>query len=104
MTDYEKLERDLLQADRAARELENTEDGGTCNFDTPVIKLENADKKRLAQLEWHVKPIEERGWKDCYFVFITLSGQGNRRTRMAEAAAKSLKANGWDASVYYEMD
>ena len=101
---YYKLESAICNAKNAAREYENIEDGGTCNFDSPIIHLEKADKKQLAMMDFEVSPIGGRGWKDWYFVNIPLSGQGARRTKMAEAAAESLKADGYDAMVYYQMD
>ena len=104
MIDYDKLEADICKADIAARSVTNREDWGTCNFDTPVIKLDRASKSKLAELDWAVEPVGPGLWRGWYFVFVTLDGQGNLRTRMAQAAAKSLNESGWEASVFYEAD
>lgn len=102
--DYDKLERAICNAEKAAREYANIDDGGTCNFDTPIIKIDKANKKRLAEMDWRVVPVDGKIWKGWYFVFIDLHGQGARRTKMAEVAAESLKNEGFDAAVFYEMD
>lgn len=107
MIDFDKLEADILTADKTAQAVTNKEDGGTCNFDTPVInlgKLRKADRKRLAMLDWNVEPVESTVWKGWYYVFVTLDGQAACRTRMAQAAVKSLTESGWDAVVYYQAD
>lgn len=100
---FDKLERALMNADKAARQFAESEDNGTCNFDTPVIRIK-ATEKQMASLDYKVVKVGEKGWKDCWFVFIPLMGQGNRRTRMAEAAARSLIADGFEAGVYFQMD
>lgn len=105
MTEQELLdfERALSKAEQAAQKYNDTEDGGSCNFDTPIVRL-NATRKQLASLDWVVEEIGNHLHKGWYFVGIKLSGQGNRRTRMAEAAAKSLKESGYEASVFYMVD
>ncbi len=76
-----------------------------------VIKLPDGIKPRKdleGYLDKYNRPMLEKAWgrmwKGWYFVNIELHGQGNRRTAMAEAAAKSLKASGLQAGVYYQMD
>lgn len=100
---FDKLERALMNADKAAMQFANSEDFGTCNFDTPVIRIK-ATEKQMASLDYKVIKVDEKGWRDCWFVFLPLMGQANRRTRMAEAAARSLIADGFEAGVYYQMD
>lgn len=100
---FDKLERALMNADKAARQFAESKDSGTCNFDTPVIRIK-ATEKQMASLDYKVIKVDEKGWRDCWFVFIPLMGQANRRTRMAEAAARSLIADGFEAGVYYQMD
>lgn len=105
MTDKELLdfEKALSKAEKLALQYVDTEDGGTCNFDTPIVRLK-ATKRQIAELDWELVKIETYPYKGWYFVGIPLSGQGNRRTRMAEAAAQSLCASGYEAKVYYQMD
>lgn len=100
---FNKLEKALMNADKAARQFAESEDFGTCNFDTPVIRIK-ATEKQMSSLDYKVIKVGEKGWKDCWFIFIPLMGQANRRTRMAEAAARSLIADGFEAGVYYQMD
>ena len=106
---------EALQLARHAAIMEgknNTEDGGTCNFDQPILgKLpEGITWRTLKGLKDSydrpmVEKIEYGFWKGCYSIpFIPLWGQGNQRTRMAEAAANSLNESGLNATVYYQMD
>lgn len=105
---YAKLRDDLIAAYAETEYLEQTEDGGTCNFDAPVLHLDRWNAKKIKQAA------EEAGsgafrWTCGKFmmgwVFATKSsGQANRRTRRAEAISEALKAKGYDASVYYAMD
>lgn len=103
--EIDALEMAILKAEKEARKFENTEDGGTCNFDTPMIRLK-ATERQLAQIDWQVMKYSKRqpDGSTWFLIFINLSGQGNRRTRMAEAAAKSLQKSGYNAAVYYQMD
>jgi len=103
--EIEALEMAILKAEKAARKYADTEDGGTCNFDAPAVKLK-ATERQLSGMEW---PMMKWGKRQpdggtWFVILINLSGQGNRRTRMAEAAAKSLQESGYDATVYYEVD
>jgi hypothetical protein len=106
---YAKLTAALKKARDAAQLYANTEDGGTCNFDSPAIdyramhmskaKTEEAIKAAgLRSFEWN-----SYGGKRLVICGIG-AGQGNRRTRMAEAAYESLKADGMEACMYYQMD
>jgi len=93
----------LNKAQEESMKFANTEDGGTCNFDTPMINIK-ATKKQISQLEYRLEKCTWGLWKGWYFVEIPLSGQGNRRTRMAEAIARSLKNSGYETGVYYQVD
>lgn len=70
-----------------------------------MIKVK-ATERQLAQMDWQVMKVGKRqpDGGTWFAIFIDLEGQGNRRTKMAEAAAKSLAKSGYNASVYYEMD
>lgn len=106
---YVELTKALEKAKQAAQVFINTEDGGTCNFDAPAIdyramgmrkdKAEEAiNAARLHCYEWN-------SWGGKKLVISGIaSGQGNRRTRMAEAACRSLQADGIAATMYYQVD
>ena len=102
-----ELNQALLNAVNAAAMLDNTEDGGTCNFDEVTLKIK-IPKKFIQYISVKLEKMLTRDWgrlwKGYYLVDIPLSGQGNRRTRMAEAACQALKAAGYDAQVYYQCD
>lgn len=101
--DLNKLMNDIAYAAAVAIMYDEVEDGGSCNFDTPIVELTLTKKERVAVAEF-LTPIGTRGYKNCYFVEVPLYGQGNRRTRMAEAAAEALRKEGYKASVYYQLD
>ena len=102
-----ELNQALINAVNTAAMLDDTEDGGTCNFDTVTLKIK-IPKKFIqyiyVELEKMYARVWGRLWKGYYLVDIPLSGQGSRRTRMAEAACGSLRAAGYDARVYYQCD
>ena len=98
------LEAAIKVASEKALEFKDTGDGGTCNMDSCVlgVKIPKHLRERtclnLYKCTWGFY----RGW---YFVHsLPLYGQGNMRTRMAEAASESLRAQGYRADVYYEVD
>ena len=102
-----ELNQALINAVNATAMLDDTEDGGTCNLDMVTLKIKIP--KKLTQyisvkLEKMLARDWGRLWKGYYLVDIPLSGQGNRRTRMAEAACQALKDAGYDAQVYYQCD
>lgn len=97
------LEAAVKAASEAALHYSNTEDGGTCNFDTCYIRI-SIPKRLRDRSQLHFM----QGWglyRDSWNISeLPTHGQGNMRTRMAEAAAQSLRAAGYNATVRYEMD
>lgn len=97
------LEAAVKAASEAAMQHSNTEDGGTSNFDTCYIRL-SIPKRLREQSCMHFSD----GWglfRGCWSIReLPANGQGNMRTRMAEAAAQSLRDAGYNATVRYEMD
>lgn len=98
---YAMLTNALEQAKKAAQPFADSEDGGTCNFDSPVIdyramhmsKQKAVDAIQAAGL----RCFEWNGYGGIRLVVCGIGcGQGNRNTRMAEAAHNSLKA--WSAA------
>ena len=102
-----ELNQALLNAVNTAAMLDDTEDGGTCNFDMVTLKIK-IPKKFTQYISVKLEKMYARDWgrlwRGYYLVDIPLSGQGNRRTRMAEAACESLKDAGYDAMMYYQCD
>ena len=101
---------DALQAAKLAAHAvcDMRDDGGTSNFDSPALSLPRwaaADVDACAKaaglrcFEWKLYGV--RHW---VLTVPEPCGQGNNRTRMAEAMAASLNANGFEAGMYYQMD
>ena len=106
---YSELTAALEQAKKAALVYANTEDGGTCNFDSPTIDYRDMHMSK-AKAEEAIRAAGLRcfDWK-CYgLTRLVVCGigywQGNRNSRMAEAAHESLKAAGIATGMYYQMD
>lgn len=104
---YAKLRDDLKTALAATAYLEQTEDGGTCNFDSPAMKLPRWNSKKIEQAA------EEAGcgawkwelWGNARWVIaFRSSGQANRRSRRADALVKALSGMGYDCTEYCAMD
>lgn len=84
---------------------EASDDGGACNFDSPVIALPRWSRKLIEQAA------KEAGC-GCFAVRPGLwdfsprciQGQANKRTAAAEAMAEALKDKGYDAAVWYQLD
>ena len=102
---YAQLRDGLIKARKAGLERAAvSDDGGTCNFDSPAIKLPR----------WQVAKVKQAAaeagcgcfvWFSGFYVFpLCCGGQANKVTAAAEAAEKALKNAGYDASVYYQAD
>lgn len=107
---YEALREALERAKVCAANARQDDDGGTSNFDSPVIdyRAMGMSKKKA------VETVRESGlscfdWY-CYGRVLGLvlcgmtSGQGNCRTKMAEAFQTSLVSDGIAAGMYYQCD
>lgn len=105
---YAKLRDDLLAAYDETEHIEQTEDGGTCNFDAPVLHLDRWDSKKIKQAAKEAGGSAFKwtwGSRVMGWVFSPRSsGQANRRSRRAEAISEALKAKGYNAGMYYAMD
>ena len=104
----EQIATALKEAQKAANEASLPEDGGTCNSDTVIIDFKGWRQKKIDQLMAASGiSISDSlsGWHKGYrFISFDISGQGNNRCRMVEAAKRKLKDLGIPASVYYQMD
>lgn len=82
-------------------------DGGTCNMDCPVVSLPGMAEKTVARLaeEAGINAYAIRWTSSRWFVVgVSLRGQANQRSKMAEAATKALIDCGLKAATYYQMD
>jgi len=102
---------DLKAALEIAREVAaKTEDGGTCNFDAPVLLLPTTGKgcrtaKRVAKETIEAAGLDSFEWrKNALVIQIHCGGQGASRTRSAEAFERELRARGYETTMYYQMD
>ncbi len=106
---YAQLRDDIraaLEAGRAAEDAD-PEDGGTCNMDAAAVALPRWKESLVKQAA------KEAGtgcfvWKlygGKMYVFIPNSGgQGNARSRNAEAMTAAFRRMGYDAIDYCQMD
>ncbi|MDP8218432.1 MAG: hypothetical protein P9M03_06880 [Candidatus Theseobacter exili] len=86
-------------------------DGGTCNFDTPAIRISHIRESTMQGIaeDSGIKLISFHwfGNQKWYWVRTSTMGQGNRRTTMMQSALKILKDESpEDVQVmgYYQMD
>src|SRR5262249_28043600 len=83
-------------------------DGGTCNFDTPAIRLPGTRERFVqecaAEAGITASAFDWLGGRRWFFVFVPLHGQANRRSIMAEAACRRLKELGLHAAMYCQAD
>lgn len=82
-------------------------DGGSVNFDTPVLTSRCHMGQSTVDKVVALCGIEiEKGYRPGQWLItgIQLKGQGFRRTKMAQAAAGFLTYLGFDAGVHYAVD
>lgn len=100
-----ELKSALLIAKIKADELKNVDDGGTCNFDTPTLKLPSEWSNWMLDVAFqHTGLTYERINKETIHILGAVEGQGFRRTAMAEAFRDKLCELGYVSYVYYQMD
>ena len=99
----------LIKAKEAGALYTDIDDGGTCNFDSPKLYLKGW---RRADVEAAFAAADLRSfvyelWGTKAYVVCggpLQSGRGDRRTKVAEVMCASLKADGYEAGMYYQMD
>lgn len=124
MTKKEKRIAELAEAfetaKKSAEAYQNSDDGGSCNLDSPTIYYKRSgDPERLGKsaeltADDVQKAAEMAGvsvwqwklWKSSCFVvnWSGMRGQANRRSRMAEAFSKSLEKSGFGAGMFCQAD
>ena len=104
---YKRLADDLKAAVKAAEFAAGGDDGGTCNFDSLMLYLPRWNGKMVKQAA------EDAGisvfsstycGRKCWLFGVPAGGQAARRTRQAKSMAQTMKAAGYTAGVYYQMD
>ena len=103
----DSLSEALLRAKNSALIYADAEDDGTCNFDTPQLSLSEWKPKEVEQAFSKADlrcDIQKSGKGLIVDILGCTTGQGSRRTQMTEAVRDSLKADGYEAYVYYQMD
>ena len=100
-----ELKNALLIAKIEADKLKDIDDGGTCNFDTPTLKLPSEWTNTMLEVAFMRTGLSyARISKETIHILGAVSGQGNRRTAMAEAFRDTLCELGYVSHVYYQMD
>jgi hypothetical protein len=98
----------FIAARDAALAHKDDPDNGTCNRDTPVLRVPPGTREAtiLAAAEAAGISASKIQWlgRVGYFIFAPSSGQASRCSRMAEAACGALKDAGLEAIMWYQMD
>ena len=114
MNKYNELIAALKRAQVKATEVGLlSDDGGTCNFDSPVLFLPKGTRETtmdkiglcagVSFMKWESKVFAACGYSAWLIFGDFMSGQGNRRSRIAEAFTDSLKADGFESDTYYHQ-
>ena len=105
---YAKLATDLAHAHAVAlADSANVDDGGTCNFDSPTLRLPRWNKAHVQEAARvaGVGCFSWTGWGSPEWVICPrVPGQANRRTKCAERMHEVLTELGYDSGLYYQMD
>lgn len=101
----------IMAAKIAAEAHRNDDDGGTCNFDTALLRkpdgITKAEFTAIIEgngLRANYDNYRNSFGKGYYHITGYQAGQGDRRTNMAEAFSSALKTAGFDSMVWYQMD
>lgn len=103
-----RLVYDALCAAKASAEAARPgDDGGSANMDSPFLHSQRGLTSDAVDSAARLAGVGVRRYRSSmwngWFVSLT-AGQGAMRTRMAEAAARTLNECGEEASVYYQVD
>lgn len=81
------------------------EDGGTSNFDTPILQLpKDWSKEEIKEAFISTGLYPEITKDNMIYILRACQGQGFRRTAMAEAFRDSLRSSGFTSYVEYKTD
>lgn len=105
--DLIRLKEAILVAIEAGKkaDAEYPDDSGSCNLDSVAIKMKGVRQSAIdsAGLPGHLAPANSRHTRRLYLPNPS-SGRANSRTETAEAMAKSLKEQGIECYVHYQVD
>lgn len=91
----ESIAKCLRAAREAAEAITNTEDGGTCNFDSPAFRIERVPNKLIQEAAALAGvSCDDFTWFRTRWYWVHgsfLKGQGNWRSRTSVAATKALR-------------
>lgn len=104
MDKIKHLKFSLVAAAGNAQRFKNVKDEGTCNFDTPIIFLKDFTKNEIEEAFLYTPFSPYFNSDGSVDLLEFCDGQGFRRTAMAEAVRDSLKSNGYEAYVRYNID
>jgi len=106
MDKYGKLENDLREAYKTAKDAATGDDGGTANLDSTFLKLKGWREKKV------LEAIENAGlycrgktdWVGAGYMINTGGGQGNDRVRVRNKFKSILKEKGYHVLGFDQMD
>lgn len=104
---YLRLVDDLKAAAEAAEAFKDYDDGGTSNFDDLMLSLPRFEEIKIKAAAKRAGLTASAGRcmkQKIYRILPPHGGQGFRRTKQAEAMAEVMRARGYEASVWYQMD
>ena len=88
---------------------QDKEDEGTCNMDSPLIKLSGWRDTDIQEVNKESKlkigdKLSSTWFRNYRFISGGAYGQANLRTRMNTTIKKSLDESGYDVTMWYCMD
>jgi hypothetical protein len=101
------LQSGIAEAD-AVDAFHGEEDGGTCNFDSAYLRVPGMRKAQaetiMAAFPRYKVVLQDYQWHGRILMLLHNRGQGNRRTRMADAAYRAFQQAGLPCGQYLQMD
>jgi len=105
--DWQKLKTDLIAAREAAQAVPNAGDGGSANNDAASVVIPRVRGRKVQDVARSAGLGCSERTRFGTRVFLLNSpkgGQGDHNTQQAEAMVKVLKARGWAASMWWQID
>jgi len=106
--EIERVAEAIIIAKKESESVKSTVDRGSCNLDTVCISLKGWRKGDIDELSKKCGVgISERlsGYFSGYrFLHIETGGQADLRSAVMESAFKSLKKQGIDCVMWYQLD
>jgi hypothetical protein len=106
--DTQKIAEAIRKAVAKAQEFKTMQDGGTCNFDSAYLIVPGMRDNQGKEIETLAGVVLDLGTYPCHGRILRIiggkSGQGDRHTKMAEVMGESLKADGFNVGMWYQMD